>query len=119
MMNQFGQVFLLAVESFYGAAAPEHANNRVACDNKSALYTFEKKSKQVTSSSSNADVGRALREVNKQATNKYQLEHVKVHQDGCKKQKNLTLEARLNIERDGMAKGAVRSAAQDPVRDWR
>ena len=39
------RVFLLAVESFYGVAAPKHANNRVSCDNKSALYTFEKKSK--------------------------------------------------------------------------
>ena len=113
------RVFLLALESFYRAVAPGHANNKVSCDNKSTLYTFEKKSKQVTLSSRNPDVRRSLREVNKQATNKYQLEHVKGHQDRCKKQKNLTLEARLNIECDGMTKGAVRSAAQDPVRDWR
>ena len=57
--------------------------------------------------------------MNKQATNKYQLEHVKGHQDRCKKWKDLTLEARLNIECNGMAKGAVRSASQDPVRDLR
>ena len=101
------RVFLLAVESFYGATAPEHINNRVSCDNKSALFTFEKKSKRVTSSSSNADVRRALREVNKLTTNKYQLEHVKGHQDRCKKKKYLTLEARLNIKCDEMAKEAV------------
>ena len=112
------RVFLLAAESFYGAATSEHAN-KVSCDNKSALHTFEKKNKRVTSSSSNANVRRALREVNKQATNKYQLEHVKGHQDRNKKRKDLSLEARLNIECDGMAKGAVRSAAQDPMRDWR
>ena len=113
------RVFLLAVESFYGATAPGHINNKVSCDNKSALFTFEKKSKRVTSSSSNADVRRALREVNKLATNKYQLEHVKGHQDRCKKRKDLTLEARLNIKCDEMAKEAVRNAAQDPARDWR
>ena len=55
--------------------------------------------------------------MNKQATNKYQLEHVKGHQDRCKKRKDPILEARLNIKCDGMAKGAVRSAAQDPARD--
>ena len=55
------RVFLLAVESFYGAVAPGHANNKVSCDNKSTLYIFEKKSKPMTSSSSNADIRRALR----------------------------------------------------------
>ena len=64
------RVFLLAVESFYEAAAAEQETSKVLCDNKSALHTFAKKSKRVTSSSSNADVRRALREVNKRATNK-------------------------------------------------
>ena len=36
-----------------------------------------------------------------------------------KRRRDLSLEARLNIECDGMAKGAVRNAAQDPDRDWR
>ena len=41
-----------------------------------ALYTFAKKSKRVPVSSSNADVKRALREVNRRANNKYHLEHL-------------------------------------------
>ena len=113
------RVFLLAAESFYEATASEQGSSKVLCDNKSALHTFGKKSKRMTSSSSNADVRRALREVNKRAVNNYQLEHVKDHQDWTKRRKDLSLEARLNIECNGMAKGVVRNAAQDPDRDWR
>jgi len=57
--------------------------------------------------------------VNKRAVNNYQLEHVKDHQDWTKRRKDLSLEARLNIECDDMAKGAVQNTAQDPDRDWR
>ena len=59
------RVFLLAAESFYEATASEQGSSKVLCNNKSALHTLWKKSKRVTSSSNNADVRRALREVNK------------------------------------------------------
>ena len=56
--------------------------------------------------------------MNKRATNKYQLEHVKGHQDRNKRRRDLSAEARLNIECDDMAKGAVQNTAQDPDRNW-
>ena len=87
------RVFLLAVESFYEVTAAKQGSSKVLCDNKSALHTFGKKLKRVTSSSSNADARRALREVNKRATNKYQLEHVKGHQDRDKRRRDLSTEA--------------------------
>ena len=49
----------------------EQTGNIVSCDNMGALHTFAKKSKQVPASSSNADIIRALREVNRLAHNKY------------------------------------------------
>ena len=70
-------------------------------------------------SSSNEDTRRALQEVNRQTMNKYQLEHVKGHQDRNKKRKDLSLETKLNIECNKMAKGAVRYAAQDPHKNWK
>ena len=53
----------------------------VSCDTIGALHTFAKKSKWVPASSSNADVKRALRDVNRRANSKYRLEHVQGHQD--------------------------------------
>ena len=54
------------------------------------------------------DVKRALREVNRRASNKYHLEQVRGHQDRTKRIRNLSLGAQLNVECNGMAKGAVK-----------
>ena len=43
---------------------------------------------------------------------------MKGHQDRNKRRRDLSSEARLNIECNDMAKGAVRNAAQDPDRNW-
>ena len=44
-----------------------------------ALTTFNKKDKRELAVSSNADVRRALRELDKRSSVKYKLEHVKGH----------------------------------------
>ena len=74
-------IFLPAAEDYYRASTREKTGITVSCDNIGALHPFAKKSKQVPASSSNADIRRALREVNRRAHNKYSLEHVKGHQD--------------------------------------
>ena len=86
----------------------EQTGNTVSCDNMGVLHTFAKESKQVPASSSNADIRRALREVNRLALNKYSLEHVGGHQDKTARAEDLLLEARLNVECNEMAKDAVR-----------
>ena len=101
------RMFLLAVEEHFRNKNRAGTGNRVACDNKAALFTFQKKSKRIPASSSNADVRRALREVQRRSANHYQLRHVKGHQDRTKKRKHMTLEERLNVECDALAKGAV------------
>ena len=51
----------------------EHRGNKVSCDNMGVLHIFTKKSKRVLASSSNADVKRVPREMNRRANNKYQV----------------------------------------------
>ena len=75
------RVFLLAVEEYYGQMSDASAGDNAACDNKGALFTFAKKSKRIPAASSNVDMHRALREVNRRSGDRYRLEHVKGHQD--------------------------------------
>ena len=49
------------------------------------LHTFAKKSKWAPASISSVDVKRVLREVNRRASKKYRLEHVRGHQDRMKR----------------------------------
>ena len=95
----------------------EQIGNTVSCDNIGALHTVTKKSKQAQASSSNADLRRALREVNRRARNTYSLEHVKGHQDRTATAEDLSLEARLNVECDKMTKEAVRGSITRELRD--
>ena len=98
------RVFLLAIEEYYQQASGAAKGNKVSCDNKGVLFTFDKKCKRVPAASSNADVRRALRELNRRSANQYRLEHVRGHQDKNKRYKDLSLEAQLNVECDIMAK---------------
>ena len=81
--------------------------HNVSCDNKGALTTFDKKSKRIPVASSNANVRRALRELDRRSSARYKLEHIKGHQDRNKKLRDLTMETRLEITCDKMAKLAV------------
>ena len=101
-------VLLLVAESFYGSSTEEQGGIKVSINNMGASHTFIKRSERVLSSSSNVDVKRALQEVNRRASNKYRLEHVQGHQDGTKRFNNLSLEAQMNAEYNGMVKGAVK-----------
>ena len=67
-------------------------------------------------SSSNADIRRTLREVNRLALNKYGLEHVKGHQDRTARAEDVPLEARLNVECNEMVKDAVRESITRQLR---
>ena len=105
---------MLAVEYFqqHGKVGE---GNRVSCDNKGALTTFDKKEKKIPAASSNADVRRGLRELDRRALASYKLEHVKGHQTRNKKLKSLTLEARLNIKCDEIAKQTVRASVKSRI----
>ena len=54
------RLLLLAVEEYFGAITKD---NRICCDNKEAIFTFEKKSKRVIAGKSNADIWRVLRSI--------------------------------------------------------
>ena len=94
----------------------EQTENSVSCNNMGTLHTFAKECKRVPASSSNAGIIRALREVNRLALNKYSLEYVKGQQDRAARSKDLSLEARLNVEYDEMAKDAVRGSMARQLR---
>ena len=57
--------------------------------------------------------------MNKRAHNKYSLEKVRGHQDRTTRVEDLSLEARLNVECDKMAKEAVRGPMTREPRDKR
>ena len=67
------RVFPLAIEEYYQQASRAAEGNKVSCDNKGALFTFDKKCKRVPAASSNADVRRALRELNRRSANQYNV----------------------------------------------
>ena len=85
-------VFMLAVEEYFQQHGNVGKGNKVSYDNKGELMTFDKNDKKVPAASSNADVRRALRELDRRSSAKYKLEHVKGHQDKKKKPKSLKLE---------------------------
>ena len=102
------RIFLLVAEEYYRASVKEQTSNLVSCDTMLALHTFAKECKRVPTSSSNADIRRAFREMNRLALNKYTLDHVKGHEDRTARAEDLLLEARLNVECNEMAKDAIR-----------
>ena len=83
------RVLLIVVEEYYGQAKGASGGNKVACSNRRALLTFAKKSIRIPVVSCNADVQRALSEVNQRSGNSFTLEHMKCHQDRNKKVKTL------------------------------
>ena len=54
--------------------------------------------------------------MNRLALNKYSFEHVKGHQDRTARAEDLSLEARLNVECDEMAKDAVKGSMTRELR---
>ena len=78
-------------------------------NNKGALTTFDKKDKRMPGASSNADIRRAVRGLDRPSLASYKLEHVKGHQDRNRKLKSLTLKASLNVKCDAVAKQAIQA----------
>ena len=70
----------------------------------------DKKSKRIPAVRNNADVRRALRELDRRSTTWYKLEQVKSHQGRNKKLRDLSLEAKMNVKYDTMAKQAVEAS---------
>ena len=97
-------LFLLAIEEYYGLPP---ASNNIHCDNKGAIYTFERKSKRVPSGAHNADVQRVLRTVKSRMKSAHLRHHVRAHQDDVIDRKDLPLPAQLNCHCDDTAKGAL------------
>ena len=100
-------LFLLAVEESGGL---EGGSAEVHCDNKGAIYTFDKEGKRVPSGSKNADIQRVLRRIKARMKGKHSRHHVKAHQDDHKRRSQLSLAAQLNCICDDLAKDAVKEA---------
>ena len=82
-------------------------SNDICCDNKGALYTFERKSQRVPSGKANTDIQRVLRTINYRSKSKHMQHHVRSHQDKLKPWHKLTYEEQLNYHCDDMAKKAI------------
>ena len=76
------KLFLLVVEEYHGVIT---LDNRICCNNKDAMFTFEKKSKQVPASKANTDIQRVLRTINARTKSNFVQRQVKAHQDEVKK----------------------------------
>ena len=100
-------LFLLAVEESGGL---EGGAAEVHCDNKGAIYTFDKEGKRVPSGAKNADIQRVLRRIKARMKGKHSRHHVKAHQDDHKRRSQLSLAAQLNCVCDDMAKDAVKES---------
>ena len=96
-------VILYAIEEYYGVTG----DSKVLCDNKGAIYTFQKKSKRIPAGAKNNDIQRVLRQVKARTKSIHLLHHVKAHQDDYKKRRDLPLDAQLNCFCDDLAKEAV------------
>ena len=99
------RLFLLAVEEYHGVITKD---NRICCDNKGALFTFEKKSKRVPSGKANTDIQRVLRSINARMKSNFVQQHAKAHQDEVKKWSQMTFVEKLNFRCDILAKEAIK-----------
>ena len=105
--TSFSWYVATAVEEYFHKRGSVGEGNRLSCDNKGALTTFDKKCKRISAAGSNSDVKRALQELNRQSTARFRLENAKGHQDRNRTLRDLSLEPRLNVECNVMAKSAV------------
>ena len=100
------QLLFLAVEEYYRVMSD---GNDVCCDSKGALYTFEKKSNQISSGEFNTEFQQMLRTINSRMKSNYVQHHVKAHQDRINIWKNLTYKEQLNSHCDSLTKSTIRS----------
>ena len=98
------RLFLLALEEYCDAVGQ---GTGAFCDCKGVITTFEKKTKRVSSGSSNGDVLRVLRAIQARTRGIYHHQHVKGHQDDAQRLDNLKFEALLNTYCDTWAKNAI------------
>ena len=99
-------LFLLAVEKY--CTAP--GDNHIFCDNKGAIYTFQRKSKRLPAGAKNADVQCVLRRVKSRMKGSPLWHHMKAHQDDKARRDQLSLPAQLNCYFDDRAKQAIADA---------
>ena len=98
------RLLLLAVEEYCGEITK---GNKICCDNKGALVTFEKKSKRVPKGKANTDIQRVLRTINARTKSNFVQRHVRAHQDEVKSWSRMTYEEKLNYRCNLSAKGAI------------
>jgi len=91
------RLLLLAVEEYCGEITKD---NRICCDNKGALVTFEKKSKRVPKGKANTDIQRVLRTIDARTKSNFVQRHVKAHQDEVKLWSQMTYTEKLNYKCD-------------------
>ena len=75
------RLFLLAVEEYCGVITED---NKICCDNKGTLFTFEKKTKRVPKGKANTDIQRVLRTINARTKSNFVQQHVKAHKGDIK-----------------------------------
>ena len=66
-------LIILAIEEYYGVIG----DSNVLCDNKGALYTFKKRSKQIPAGAKNNDIQKVLWQVKNKTKSIHLLHHVK------------------------------------------
>ena len=98
------QLFLLVVKEYHNTI-PD--GNEVCCDNKGALFTFEKKFKRVPTSKTKTDVLRVLRTINSRTKSNFVQHHMKAHQDKYTRFIDLSYEAQLNCYCNNLAKEEI------------
>ena len=69
-------LFLYAIEDFYGVMGAKN----ILCNNKYALYTFERKSKRIPAGAKNNDMQQVPQQVEIKMKSLHLLQHVKAHQ---------------------------------------
>ena len=100
------RLFLLAVEKYHSTISD---GNEVCCDNKGALFTFEKKSKKVPTGKTNTDVHRMLRTINSRTNSNFVQHRVKAHRDEYTQFIDLFYEAQQNCYCDSLTKEEIES----------
>ena len=95
---------LLAMEGHYDVTGTD---NNILCNIMGAVYTFKRKSKQISMGTNNGDTNRVLCQVQDRTKSIHLHHHVRAHQDYHTACANLPLEAQLNYHCHDLAKESI------------
>ena len=103
-------LFLLAAKEYYDRLG---ILSRIYCDNKSTIYSFQKKPRQVATGVKHAGVHQVLWCVKLRMQSTYSKHHTEAHQGVRKRCLALLVESQLNCGYDDLAIAAIAKAITD------